>query len=194
MAQTLYKIAKTQQALMEQRFLDDTLGSVNDNALFPVIYRGKTVNATPAEIFVGGKAQTGAGNIRRIYLPESSFLLYEAYALAYNSTDNTVAHACKYYGSVQNLAGSLTSPLDYDLVTGGNQGFVKDGVIATVAQGINYQPSSTAVSFGTTGTALTVTVTGIAAKTVFWKVYLIPYTIAQTTDLFYGDAALGLGQ
>lgn len=193
MPQTLYNLAQTQQQIIEQRFLSDDLGSLSGNKGSPLIYRGRTVGNTPTEIFIAGKTHAGTGNLRRLYLPESSGCMFEAYAMAFNQTDVALAHACKYYGGYQNLAGTLSHIQDYDLATGSNQGWVKDAVVATVAQGMNHQPSSTVVTFTTSGTAIIVTVTGIAAKTVDWTVYLIPYVCSQTGNRFYGDSAAGVG-
>lgn len=194
MPQTQWTLAKTHKELMRQKFLDTQLGAENfGHIIDPVVYMGRTTGNTPAEIFVGGKAHTGTGNVRRIVLPESSIIMFEAYAIAYNRTDNLCAHAARYYGGFQNLAGTLTGLVDYDLVTGGSQPFVRDPVVAAVAQGMNLAPSSTAVVFAATGDEMTVTVTGITAKVVDWKVFVIPYTICQTTDFFYSDTAAGNG-
>lgn len=200
MPTTNYQLAKTHKDVVLQKFMDGNFDGMGSNdPLNPIIYLGRTTGNTPTEIFIGGKTQTGTNNVRRLYLPESSVVLFEAYVLAFNKTDDILAVASKYVGGIKNINGTTAAVKDYETTTGGTQAFSLDPAFATVAvpltQGLSFFSGAEAVSFAAddTNDALTVTVTGLSGKTIDWKVYLIPYVLAETSDRFYGDSAAGVG-
>lgn len=207
MATDKFRIAKDRRAVVIQKFLDDDLNGLGSSASSgaPLVFMGRTTDATPTEIYIGGKLPvsntqvSGAAGINRLYLPDTSCVIFQAYALAYNVTDANIGMASWYRGGVQNVAGTVSAIKDYDSTTGGTQAFIVDPAFATVAvplsQGLSYATGTNAVSFAAddTNDALTVTVTGTAAKTINWKVYMHCYTISLTSDRFYGDSAAGVG-
>jgi hypothetical protein len=200
-----FKLAKTRKDVILQKFLDDDLNCLgsNINVGSPLVYYGRTTDATPTEIFIGGKlpitTTPAANGINRLYLPESSAVIFTAFALAYNFTGDSLGLASHYKGGVSNINTTTAAIKDYETTTGGTQAFFADPLFATVAvplaQGLTFATGTNAVSFTAddTNDALVVTVTGTAAVVLNWKVYLHCYTISETSDRFYGDAAAGLG-
>jgi hypothetical protein len=187
-----FLMASTQKETYEQLFLHHHLSCTNPNAWAALTYYGQTTNATPTELFINGKLGVGTANANkhRLFIPESSALMFEAYAMAYNRTDDIFPVAAKYVGGVSNVNGSVNALKDYDGVAGGTQAFIIDTIQNVLVGG-------TLVSFvaDDTNDALTVTVTGVAAKVIDWYVTLVATAyIAETSDRFFGDAGLGLGQ
>lgn len=201
MPKDIFKIAKTHKDVIIQKFMDTDLNGLGSGGSHgELIYRGRTTNATPTELFIGGKTQTGTGNVRRLYMPENSAILYIAYALAWNQTDDVLQLANLYRGGVKNTNNTVAAIKDYETTTGGTQAFSLDPAFASVAvplyQGLSYNLASDTVAFTAddTNKSMTVTATGTAAKTIIWNVFLQCFTITSTAnDRFYGDSAAGVG-
>lgn len=205
MATDKFKIAKTRKDTIIQKFLDDDLNGLGSSGSMgaPLIYRGRTTDATPTELYIGGKrpitTTPTANGINRLYLPESSAVLFSAFALAFNITDDALGLASWYRGGVSNINGTVAAIKDYETTTGGTQAFFVDPAFGSVAvplaQGLSTATGTNAVAFTAddTNDALVVTVTGTAGKTQEWRVYLHAYTISETSDYFYGDTAAGVG-
>lgn len=194
MATTNFAMPSTQRGLVEQAFLHRALGVVGQpHYNSPVVFFGQTTSASSVELFIAGKTgaiTTGTGNpgasdLHRLYIPEDAAVLFRAYAMAYNITDNTLDFANSYVGGVQNVGGTVAAIVDYDTVAGGTQAFVLEAdVVAKTA-------STCSITFAADNTnkALTVTVTGIAAKTHNWVVSVEPVCYISKLDNIsrYGD-------
>ena len=170
-------IAKTHRAIIEQQIIGHTLPR-------ELIYRGVTTNATPTEIFILGKvgnASKDPTSVRRLWLPESCLIMYDAFVVAYNVTDDTLIHAAKYVGGVANLNNTVSALRDYD-GAGGLNSYVMDTEHAFASAG------TCAFTPDNTNKSLNVVVTGVAAKTIEWIVNLVPvnYT-SEISSFYYGD-------
>lgn len=193
MATTAFGMPNTQRGLVEQAWLHRALGVVGQpHYNSPVVFFGQTTADADVELFIAGKTgvpQSGAAlanaDLHRLYIPEDAALLFRAYAMAYNITDNTLDLASSYVGGAKNIAGTVAANVDYDTVTGGTQAFVLEADV------VNVTTAGLVLTFAADNTAkaLTVTANGLAAKTHNWVVSIEPVVYISKLDNIsrYGD-------
>ena len=189
MATTPITMPSTQRGLVEQAFLHRALGVVGQpHYNSPILFFGQTTADADAELFIAGKGYVGtnaADQYHRLYIPEDSGLIFRAYAMAYNVTDNTIDYAGSFVGGIQNVGGTTAAIVDYDTVAGGTQAFVAE------ADMVQKTTAGLTVTFAADNTldALTVTANGLAAKTHNWVVSIEPVCYIGKNDNThrYGD-------
>lgn len=194
-----YTLAKNRIQIIQQQLIDgQAINTVPDHLPGAVVYYGRTTDATAnVELFISGKggavSEDGVTYFNRLYLPESTLVFGRATYLQYNQTDDVFGMAHTYF-AVQNLNGTTSAPFDLKKDTGGDaeQGVDIDATTGDVDL-VHFNGASTAsITVDDTGDFLKVQVTGIAAKTINWKVVLELFCINETecrNNFFFGDTA-----
>lgn len=196
-------LAKTRTQLFQQQFVNGGINTMTGDKPGCLAYYGRTTDDSATELFIGGKggaiAEDGTTYYNRMYIPESTIVYARYTALQYNATDDAFGFDTGYI-VVSNLNGTLAG---VDVLNGdadaGDDVFVRvaipesgaaanDGLTLSEFNGA----STLAWTVNDTDDYLVLTVTGIAAKTIFWKVYLEVYSLNETecrTNFFFGDTA-----
>lgn len=126
-----------------------------------VVWEGVTLDATPTEIFLRSKDNPASGG--RLILPASGLVVGEGLFGAFNDTDNVVLTSGRFAVAATNLAGTVAgsgTTLEWDAASVDANPFIQYFVGA----------SGLAIAYNNTSKAITVTVTGAAAKRVRWIV------------------------
>lgn len=195
---------KTHRGTIEQQVITDNLAHgafAQPDGYLEFI--GRTTDATPTEIFLLGKGpiSNGVGGFRsdsahRLYVPEASFLTADFTFAGYDVTTSPIVA-----GSVRAAGFGSFSVVRPD---GGNVALAT-AATGTAAAGVTkltnpaysvYVGDSAAVpvavSVDTTNQCVKFTVTGVAAKTILWRVHVLPVFSISTRALpVYGDSGLG---
>jgi hypothetical protein len=128
-----------------------------------LVWEGTTTDNVATELFLRSKDNPASGG--RLLIPNNSVIVGQGLFVAYNDTDNAVLCSGRFAISTTNLAGTVAASgatLEWDAA-------------ATDANpSINYFVGSAglAIAYNNTLDAITVTVTGTAARVVRWRVEL----------------------
>lgn len=194
-------LAKNRKQVIQQALIEG--GGYRLGADYPghVVYYGKTTGNTPTELFIGGKGAAtvqGTAYYNRLYLPESTVLMGDYNAVIFNATDDTFSYD-KGHVVIANI-NATTAGLDVlnGDATAGDDIFVRYAIPESAAldDGLTVSEflagATLAWTADNTEDALILTVTGVAAKDIYWKVYLSTFTINETeatSNFFFGDTA-----
>lgn len=203
MATENFSLPKTRPGLIKQQFLTGQLSSVAADHPGCIMYYGRTSDNVATELFINGKGgaihEDGTTYYNRLVLPESTVIFAKYVALQYNATDDAFGFDTGYI-AVSNLNGTTAA---IDVLNGdadaGDDVFVRVAIPesgAAANDGLTlseFNGASTLTwSVDDTNDFLKLEVTGIAAKTMYWKVYLTVFSLNEkecTAGFFYGDTA-----
>lgn len=148
---------------------------------FPIIYRGVTPGNTPTELFIKGISGVSTDR-NRVYVPEDAMLSFTFEALAINRTTGAAVYNASGRGAINNDGGTTALVGDADLVTAGTQNvLVGEHLDAGAAYAIAFTADDT-------NDALICTVTGAAATSVVWTVYVNIFPLSVRSLAPYGDS------
>jgi hypothetical protein len=128
-----------------------------------LVWEGTTTDNVATELFLRSKDNPASGG--RLLIPNNSVIVGQGLFVAYNDTDNAVLCSGRFAISTTNLAGTVAASgatLEWDAAATDANPF------------INYFVGSAglAIAYNNTLDAITVTVTGTAARVVRWRVEL----------------------
>lgn len=128
-----------------------------------LVWEGTTLDNVATELFLRSKDNPASGG--RLLIPNNSVIVGQGLFVAYNDTDNTILCSGRFAISTTNLAGTVAASgatLEWDAAATDANPF------------INYFVGSAglAIAYNNTLDAITVTVTGTAARVVRWRVEL----------------------
>lgn len=128
-----------------------------------LVWEGTTTDNVATELFLRSNDNPASGG--RLLIPNNSVIVGQGLFVAYNDTDNAVLCSGRFAISTTNLAGTVAASgatLEWDAAATDANPF------------INYFVGSAglAIAYNNTLDAITVTVTGTAARVVRWRVEL----------------------
>lgn len=128
-----------------------------------LVWEGTTLDNVATELFLRSKDNPASGG--RLLIPNNSVIVGQGLFVAYNDTDNTILCSGRFAISTTNLAGTVAASgatLEWDAAATDANPF------------INYFVGSAglAIAYNNTLDAITVTVTGTAARVIRWRVEL----------------------
>ena len=129
-----------------------------------VSWEGRTIDATPTEIFLDG----GLNLDSRLILTNGTVLIAQGFFIAYNSTDNTVLASGRFALSVTTIANAVAASgatLEWDAASVDANPFIQYFVGA----------AGVVFAYNNTTKSITLTVTGVAAKVVRWRARVTEY-------------------
>lgn len=195
-------LAKNRTQVVQQALIDG--GGLALGGDFPghVIYYAKTTDNSATEAFINGKgaaAMQGTTYYNRLYIPESTVVLADYNAVIFNATDDTFSFD-KGHVVIANINGTTAG---LDVLNGdadaGDDIFVRYAIPESGAAANDGLTVSEFLGGATldwtadnTDDFLKLTVTGITAKTIYWKIYLCTYTLNETeaiSNFYFGDTA-----
>ena len=131
-----------------------------------ITWSGITLDAVPTEIYIDG----GANSDSRLIITTGTVFIAQGFFIAYNVTDNTVLASGRFAVSLTNIANVVAASgvtLEWDAASVDANPFIQ------------YFVGSTGVVFAYNNTtkSLTLTVTGVAAKRVSWRLRVTEYMV-----------------
>ena len=133
-----------------------------------VAWSGTTTDATAKEIFIDG----GINSDSRLVLPTNTVLIAQGFFNAFNATDSTVLANGRFALSVSNIGGVVAASgvtLEWDAASVDANPFIQYFVGS----------AGLVFAYNNTTKSITLTVTGIAAKTVRWRARFTEYATTQ---------------
>jgi hypothetical protein len=134
-----------------------------------VIWRGQTVDATPAEIFL----DAGTTSDNRLIIPTDTLILAQGLFSAWNETDSAVHVSGRFALSATNIAGTVAASgttLEWDAASADANPF-SQYFVGSASAGLVF-------TYNNTSKSIIATATGVASKTIRWYAELSGY-IAQ---------------
>jgi hypothetical protein len=149
----------------------DTTGSQIGEAIkfglgAKLIWEGTTTDNVATELFLRSKDNPALGG--RLLIPNNSVIVGQGLFVAYNDTDNTILCSGRFAVSLTNLAGTIAASgttLEWDAAATDANPFIQYVVGS----------AGLAIAYNNTLDALTVTVTGTAAKVIRWRIELTDF-------------------
>lgn len=188
-------LAKNRRQIVEQCLIDGSTWNIApDNRPGWIEYKGRTTDATLTELFIQGKGPitiSGTVHYNRLYLPESTLVHGRAIYTSYNATDDTFQMAHSYFAA-QNINGTTAAAFDLNKSGATNDLEVFLDYDATAGDLDMAHPGSITYALAVDDTTdfLRVNVTGIAAKTIYHKIWLEVFALNEAECLggfFFGD-------
>lgn len=131
-----------------------------------LIWEGTTTDNVATELFLRSKDNPASGG--RLLIPNNTLIVGNGIFAAYNDTDNTVLCSGRFAVGVTNLNGTVAASgvtLEWDTAATDANPFIQYFVGS----------AGFAVTYNNTLDALTVTVTGTAARVIRWRVELTDF-------------------
>ena len=131
-----------------------------------LIWEGTTTDNTATELFLVSNDNPASGG--RLLIPNNTVIVGQGLFVAYNDTDNVVLASGRFAISVTNFAGTVAASgttLEWDAAATDANPFIQYFVGS----------AGLAIVYNNTLDALTVTVTGTAAKVIRWRIELTDF-------------------